>query len=83
MNILKISPDLTELSEIKSFKDSLEKIADDLDKYIMFVKYNKNSKYINKYKFNLNNCKVYSKEYEQKKEEEKEEEEEDDDKLIL
>ena len=79
----KISPDLTKLSELKSFKDSLENIVDNLDNYQIFVKFNKNSKYINKDKFNLDNCKEYSMEYEQKKEEKKEEEEEDDGKLTL
>ena len=81
----KLSPDLKKLTKLKSFKDSLEDIYDDIEDCKIYVEFNENSKYINKDKYNLDYCKVLSMDYEIKKKEEKkkEDEEEDDGRLTL
>ena len=81
----KLSPDLKQLTKLKSFNDSLKDIYDDIEDYKIYVEFNENSKYINKDKYNLDYCKVLSMDYEIKKKEEKkkEDEEEDDGRLTL
>ena len=83
----KLSPALKNLSNLNNFKDSLKDVFEKMeeDDYKIYIEFNKNSKYINKDKFNLNYSKEISLDYEIKKEEEKKEneEEEDDGKLTL
>ena len=83
-----LSKEFKELLELKSFKDTLDKTDININKYEMIVKFNKESKYINKETFKLNEFDefdVYSLEYKIKKEtkKENEEEEEDDGKMTL
>ena len=80
----KLSNDFIKLLELKSYKNTLDKAKIDLINYEMIVIFNKESKYINKKTFKLDEFDEYSLEYKIIKiEPNKEDEKEDDGKMTL
>ena len=82
-NFPKINPEFKKKFEIGNLSSPLKKIKLCDAKYEFIVQFNKESKYINKYSFNLNHYDCIKFDYIQKKKEEPKEEEEDNDKQTL
>ena len=74
-----LCPKFKSLFKLNSFKDTLDKVLINLNDYEIIVKFNKDSKYINKDRFDFDLFDEYSLEYVVKKEEPKKNEEEEED----
>ena len=82
-----LSPKAKDVLKINSYNEMVKDINLDLNDYLIIVKFNENSNYINKKLFDLDHFDTYSLEFIQKKEEPKEEtneeEEKDDGRMTL